>query len=118
MRISDWSSDVCSSDLPTAIATTIDALRRAGPGRILAVLEPRSNTMRLGTHARELAGSLSDADRCFVYARPDLKWDAASALAGVGRSEERTSEIQSLMSTSYAVFCVKKKIKTRSPTER
>src|SRR3546814_20565015 len=60
---------------PTAIATTIDALRRAGPGRILAVLEPRSNTMRLGTHARELAGSLSDADRCFVYARPDLKWD-------------------------------------------
>src|SRR3546814_7003449 len=69
---------------PTAIATTIDALRRAGPGRILAVLEPRSNTMRLGTHARTLAGSLSDADRCFVFARPVLKWDSASVLAGVG----------------------------------
>jgi UDP-N-acetylmuramate: L-alanyl-gamma-D-glutamyl-meso-diaminopimelate ligase len=69
---------------PTAIATTIDALRRAGPGRILAVLEPRSNTMRLGTHADELAASLRDADVCFVYARPDLKWDAQAALAGVG----------------------------------
>src|SRR3546814_14653580 len=68
---------------PTAIATTIDALRRAGPGRILAVLEPRSNPMRLGTHARELAGSLSDADRRFVHARPDPKWDSACAQAGV-----------------------------------
>src|SRR3546814_8948034 len=97
MRISDWSSDVCSSDLPTAIATTIDALRRAGPGRILAVLEPRSNTMRLGTHARELAGSLSDADRCFVYARPDLKWDAASALAGVGTRLHIASELDALI---------------------
>ncbi|HEY9545864.1 MAG TPA: UDP-N-acetylmuramate:L-alanyl-gamma-D-glutamyl-meso-diaminopimelate ligase [Solimonas sp.] len=82
---------------PTAIATTIDALRRAGPGRILAVLEPRSNTMRLGTHARELAGSLSDADRCFVYARPDLKWDAASALAGVGTRLHIASELDALI---------------------
>ncbi|MEQ1439503.1 UDP-N-acetylmuramate:L-alanyl-gamma-D-glutamyl-meso-diaminopimelate ligase [Fontimonas sp. SYSU GA230001] len=69
---------------PTAIAVTIAALRTQGPGRILAVLEPRSNTMRLGTHAGELAQSLRDADLCFVYARPDLKWDAAAALAGVG----------------------------------
>ncbi len=69
---------------PTAIAVTIDALRRQGPGRILAVLEPRSNTMRLGTHADELAHSLHDADRCFVFARPDLKWDAEAALGGVG----------------------------------
>jgi UDP-N-acetylmuramate: L-alanyl-gamma-D-glutamyl-meso-diaminopimelate ligase len=69
---------------PTAIEVTVDALRRQGPGRILAVLEPRSNTMRLGTHAQELADSLQAADLCFVYARPDLKWDAQAALSGVG----------------------------------
>ncbi len=69
---------------PTAIAVTIDALRAAGDGRILAVLEPRSNTMRLGTQSVELAHSLAQAQQCFVYARPDLKWDAHAALAGVG----------------------------------
>src|SRR3546814_5625322 len=53
--------------------------------------------MRLGTHARELAGSLSDADRCFVYARPDLKWDAASALAGVGTRLHIASELDALI---------------------
>src|SRR3546814_13843406 len=46
---------------PTAIATTIDALRRAGPGRILAVLEPHSNTMRPGPPARDLADRRSAA---------------------------------------------------------
>ncbi|MES0872835.1 UDP-N-acetylmuramate:L-alanyl-gamma-D-glutamyl-meso-diaminopimelate ligase [Sinimarinibacterium thermocellulolyticum] len=69
---------------PTAIAVTIEALRTQGPGRVLAVLEPRSNTMRLGTHAGELAHSLRDAELCFVYARPDLKWDAAAALGALG----------------------------------
>ncbi|SFF65544.1 UDP-N-acetylmuramate: L-alanyl-gamma-D-glutamyl-meso-diaminopimelate ligase [Fontimonas thermophila] len=69
---------------PTAIAVTIDALRTQGPGRILAVLEPRSNTMRLGAHAGELAHSLRDAELCFVYARPDLHWDAHRVLADVG----------------------------------
>ena len=71
---------------PTAIEVTIAALReRSAYGRILAVLEPRSNTMRLGGHAGgDLAASLRDADLAFVYARSDLKWDAASALAPVG----------------------------------
>jgi len=84
---------------PTAIATTIDALRRAGPGRILAVLEPRSNTMRLGTHADELAASLRDADLCFVYARPDLKWDAQAALAGVGARLRTHADFDALQAT-------------------
>jgi len=66
---------------PTAIAVTLAALREQPGGRILAVLEPRSNTMRLGSHADELAHSLDGADVAFVYARPDLKWDAQSALA-------------------------------------
>ena len=60
------------------------AVKEQGAGRVLAVLEPRSNTMRMGSHAQELARSLRDADRCYVYARPDLKWDAKGALADVG----------------------------------
>jgi UDP-N-acetylmuramate: L-alanyl-gamma-D-glutamyl-meso-diaminopimelate ligase len=72
---------------PTAIAVTIAALREQlgqQPGRILAVLEPRSNTMRLGGHAQTLADSLRDAELSFVYARPDLKWDAQGALGSLG----------------------------------
>ncbi len=69
---------------PTAIASTLAGLRRrVGCARIVAVLEPRSNTMRMGTHAAALAGSLSDADRVHVYVPADLDWDAAAALAGL-----------------------------------
>ena len=69
---------------PTAIATTIDGLRRGEPrGRILAVLEPRSNTMKLGTMKSALPGSLAGADRVFCYAA-NLGWDAATALAPLG----------------------------------
>jgi UDP-N-acetylmuramate: L-alanyl-gamma-D-glutamyl-meso-diaminopimelate ligase len=69
---------------PTAIEVTIDALKEQGDGRVLAVLEPRSNTMRLGSVAAALAGSLRQADHTFVYARPDLKWDAQAVLGGLG----------------------------------
>jgi UDP-N-acetylmuramate: L-alanyl-gamma-D-glutamyl-meso-diaminopimelate ligase len=69
---------------PTAIATTIDGLRRSETdGRILAVLEPRSNTMKLGTMKSALPGSLAGADRVFCYAA-NLGWDAAAALAPLG----------------------------------
>ncbi len=65
---------------PTAIATTLAGLRsRVGAARILAVLEPRSNTMKLGTLKDQLADSLKDAQQVFCYAR-DLGWDAADAL--------------------------------------
>jgi UDP-N-acetylmuramate: L-alanyl-gamma-D-glutamyl-meso-diaminopimelate ligase len=70
---------------PTAIATTLNGLRRrVGEARIIAVLEPRSNTMRLGVHAAALARSLTAADQVQVYAPPDLDWDAAAALAPLG----------------------------------
>lgn len=70
---------------PTAIATTLEGLRRRiGGQRILAVLEPRSNTMRLGVHNAELAASLALADRIYLYAPPDLGWDAAAVLSGLG----------------------------------
>jgi UDP-N-acetylmuramate: L-alanyl-gamma-D-glutamyl-meso-diaminopimelate ligase len=69
---------------PTAIATTIAGLRRvAGTGRILAVVEPRSNTMKLGTMKDALPGSLAEADRTFCYSA-NLGWDAAAALKPLG----------------------------------
>jgi UDP-N-acetylmuramate: L-alanyl-gamma-D-glutamyl-meso-diaminopimelate ligase len=73
---------------PTAIATTLDGLRRAvGKARILAVLEPRSNTMKLGTMKAALPGSLRDADRVYCYAA-NLGWDAGEVLASLdGRAE-------------------------------
>lgn len=69
---------------PTAIATTIAGLRRKiGPARILAVLEPRSNTMKLGVMKAQLPASLACADAVFCYGA-NLGWDAVEALAPLG----------------------------------
>jgi probable addiction module antidote protein len=65
---------------PTAIRTTIDGLRRqVGAARILAVFEPRSNTMKLGTMKSQLPWSLEAADLAFCHSG-GLGWDAAEAL--------------------------------------
>ena len=74
---------------PTAIATTLDGLRtRVGAARILALLEPRSNTMKLGVMSAALPGSLRAADLVFGYGaregRDALGWDLAAALAPLG----------------------------------
>jgi UDP-N-acetylmuramate: L-alanyl-gamma-D-glutamyl-meso-diaminopimelate ligase len=86
---------------PTAIAVTVAALReRPAPrpgGRILAVLEPRSNTMRLGGHAQTLADSLRQPELVFVYARPDLKWDARGALGSLGDRLQVHADLDSLV---------------------
>jgi UDP-N-acetylmuramate: L-alanyl-gamma-D-glutamyl-meso-diaminopimelate ligase len=69
---------------PTAIATTVAGLRRkVGTARILAVLEPRSNTMKLGTMKNQLPASLAETDAAFCYAA-NLGWDAREALAPMG----------------------------------
>ncbi len=69
---------------PTAIETTVAGLRRkVGTARILAVLEPRSNTMKLGVMKDALPGSLRDADRVFCYGA-NLGWDAVAAFAPLG----------------------------------
>lgn len=71
---------------PTAIRTTLDGLRRRlGPsgGRILAVFEPRSNTMKLGTMKSQLPWSLEQADLAFCHSG-GLDWDAREALAPMG----------------------------------
>jgi UDP-N-acetylmuramate: L-alanyl-gamma-D-glutamyl-meso-diaminopimelate ligase len=69
---------------PTAIATTVAGLRRkVGAARIIAVLEPRSNTMKLGVMKAQLPSSLKDADFTFCYTAK-LGWDAGEALTPLG----------------------------------
>ena len=70
---------------PTAIRVTLEGLRAQAPaGRILAVLEPRSNTMKLGAHKAALADSLRMADRVFIYQSPEVRWDVAEAMQPLG----------------------------------
>jgi UDP-N-acetylmuramate: L-alanyl-gamma-D-glutamyl-meso-diaminopimelate ligase len=70
---------------PTAIRTTLEGLRRhVGRERVVAILEPRSNTMRLGVHRDQLAAALAPADLAILYAPPDLGWDAAASVAPLG----------------------------------
>lgn len=67
---------------PTAIATTLEGLRaRVGDARIIAIVEPRSNTMRMGVHAGLLGESLRSADIAVICQTPDLGWNAAEATA-------------------------------------
>ncbi|WP_333583337.1 UDP-N-acetylmuramate:L-alanyl-gamma-D-glutamyl-meso-diaminopimelate ligase [Rivihabitans pingtungensis] len=82
---------------PTAIATTLAGLRaKVGAARILAVLEPRSNTMKLGTMKAELPGSLADADQVFCYGA-NLGWDAAEALAPLGAQAQTFDQLDALV---------------------
>ena len=87
---------------PTAIATTIDGLRRgASDARILAVLEPRSRTMKQGTMRAALPGSLAGADRVFCYASR-LDWDVAAALAALGAKAEVHDDLDALVEAVVA----------------
>lgn len=68
---------------PTAIRTTLDGLRkREGSRRIVAVFEPRSNTMKMGVNREQLAGAFAEADAVFVYAPGGLMWDPAELADG------------------------------------
>jgi len=70
---------------PTAVHTTLDGLRRrVGPARIVAVLEPRSATMKRGVHRDQLAGSLAGADRVWLYQPEDLGWELSEAVGPLG----------------------------------
>ena len=69
---------------PTAIATTLQGLRRrVGGARILLLLEPRSNTMRMGVHRDTLAASLQGADRIWLHEPEDLGWSLADVAQAV-----------------------------------
>ena len=88
---------------PTAIATTVEGLRRKlGHSRILAVLEPRSNTMKLGTMKSALPGSLSEADLVFGFGakgegKEALGWDLAAALAPLGEKARAFYDLSTLV---------------------
>src|SRR3546814_9417829 len=118
MRISDWSSDVCSSDLARrrlAVEQELEG-RRLTREQVVGV--------RHGHEFDALAGRLeqrrrrlADGDEDFVavvrFGGPDVARPRGQAVGQIGRrSEEHTSELQSLMRISYAVFCFKKKKQT------
>jgi UDP-N-acetylmuramate: L-alanyl-gamma-D-glutamyl-meso-diaminopimelate ligase len=82
---------------PTAIATTLDGVRRAvGKARILAVIEPRSNTMKLGTMSAQLPASLAAADHAYCYAA-NLGWDVAGALSPMGARATVATDLDALV---------------------
>ena len=87
---------------PTAIALTVGGLRRREPqGRILAVLEPRSNTMKLGVMKAQLPASLAEADLVFCHAH-GLDWDAAAALAPLGARARTYDRLDALVAAVVA----------------
>jgi UDP-N-acetylmuramate: L-alanyl-gamma-D-glutamyl-meso-diaminopimelate ligase len=73
---------------PTAIETTLDGLRKqVGSERIIAIVEPRSNTMRLGVHTESLALSLQKADQALLYQPENLGWDLSGLKQYAGNIE-------------------------------
>src|SRR3546814_1294381 len=121
MRISDWSSDVCSSDLVAQPGChreeqSEERQQRGTAAGKIAVQRPQE-TLR-----HRLALGYESCDLSRHYVPPDLLiWGSLGAtLRRIryrgGRSEEHTSELQSLMRISYAVFCLKKKKRLRHKT--
>src|SRR3546814_1282162 len=109
MRISDWSSDVCSSDLKNEIG---DYPSRKQPG--FARLFPSKYQQD-----NEMQGEVYERGQ--IFGAGHVRGFGGVGGAGVGtgwRSEEHTSELQSLMRISYAVFCLKKKTKKHQQTQQ
>jgi UDP-N-acetylmuramate: L-alanyl-gamma-D-glutamyl-meso-diaminopimelate ligase len=83
---------------PTAIATTLQGLRRrVGDARILLVLEPRSNTMRMGVHRDTLAASLSGADLVWLHEPPGMDWSLAGVATGTTVAVTVSDDIQAIV---------------------
>src|SRR3546814_4992862 len=119
MRISDWSSDVCSSDLLSA-ASVPGAAKRRGQERRGQEGRGRKERQGLGRLRDGAAAVYTATGRaasfkhliCLGFPQPVWRRDRFSVCPWLGRlvrSEEHTSELQSLMRISYAVFCLKKK---------
>src|SRR3546814_7321175 len=104
MRISDWSSDVCSSDLPYEVpcapCSTISTLL------VFCMLAPMVSQSMLARSSQRKSMTSASTPVCSTASRLCATMDKY-----VNRSEEHTSELQSLMRISYAVFCLKKKKK-------
>src|SRR3546814_2158583 len=115
MRISDWSSDVCSSDLSIGLSwpradinmtATADVLALQSEQRSLALPATRRGWLRAGVFSVSTEYPLG-LFHAWTWAELDI----------TTRSEEHTSELQSLMRISYAVFCLKKKNQTNTETK-
>src|SRR3546814_1809040 len=127
MRISDWSSDVCSSDLNALnllVGTTVPAeqlpnafgkeptTRDALPGDVSSEVLLRRPDVLQAEHLLIAENANIGAARAAFFPTISL----TGTLGTLSRSEEHTSELQSLMRISYAVFCLKKKQKTNKAT--
>src|SRR3546814_1278774 len=122
MRISDWSSDVCSSDLRRGERAAGAQGRREGrlgrrAGR-QAAQRSQGDLMSTLIVAEHDNTALKPATLNAVTAAGQLPGETHILIAGAGRSEEHTSELQSLMRISYAVFCLKKKHKQHTRVTR
>ena len=83
---------------PTAIKSTLAGLRaKVGNARIIAILEPRSNTMRLGTHKNTLGPSLNSADSVILYSPPDLPWDSATVTTQLENKAQVFTDINTIV---------------------
>src|SRR3546814_6764418 len=116
MRISDWSSDVCSSDLPAAWRAVIEQGMALDPGARFPTIESWRSAVHdvlsgevAATPIARHEDAAGNPARCpykgLASYQPE---DAGSFFGREARSEEHTSELQSLMRSSYAVFCLKK----------
>ena len=88
---------------PTAIRVTLEALRaKVGGDRIIAVLEPRSNTMKMGVHREELSQALQAADLSLLMAPPNLDWDLAGATAALGEKRQVFHDVDAIVTALQA----------------
>lgn len=85
---------------PTAIRTTLEGLRaRVGDARIVVAMEPRSNSMRLGAHADQIAPSLDGADAVVFLHRPELAWDGARVIDALRGEGEAVADADALLAS-------------------
>src|SRR3546814_6547446 len=128
MRISDWSSDVCSSDLlvlPCAVFVDVEqfgdhrASRRRTARQFVVIVRPFADARQADAtaqqevdHAWRFAQVGAPPRRCRAWRVDGIAEHRVEI--GRSRSEEHTSELQSLMRISYAVFCLKQKTSKRS----
>src|SRR3546814_1926537 len=116
MRISDWSSDVCSSDLMTILPEGVaNVFRKDGHVAILRVGEAQHDASAHLLELRDLRVGEGEVDElhrgslAVCGGAVDVLLGRADDALAIDRSEEHTSELQSLMRISYAVFCLKTK---------
>ena len=85
---------------PTAIATTLEGVRASGvDGRVVAVIEPRSNTMRLGSHRERLPGCTRAADRVLWFQPPGMDWDMESVASASAAESSVHGSVDDIIST-------------------